>query len=116
MSPPGLAQEQWQWPPPASLLMPGLNEAVCIICPILTWPALSPQPCLTSLGGHTPTFMTLPTFPVALIADTTSEADVFRLLGLVGGEHTVSCVGGYSLCQLPPAPPHVGSRTWREGL
>ena len=53
--PPGLAQEQWQWPSPASLLMPGLNEAVLVICPILPWPALSPQPCLTSLGGHTHT-------------------------------------------------------------
>ena len=77
--------------------------------------------------------MTLPTFPVALITDTTSEANALRLLGLVGGEHTVPCVGGYSLCQLPPThtvpcvggyslcqlpptPIHVGPRASREGL
>lgn len=109
MSPPGLAQEQWQWPPPASPLMPGLNEAVCVTCPILPWPALSSA--VPDFPGWPHAHLhDLPTFPAALVTDTTFEADALRLLGLVGGEHTVPCAGGYSLCQLPHSP------TWPLGL
>lgn len=48
LSPPVLAQDQWQWRSLASLMIPRLNEDFIIVCPVLAWafpfPSAMPDP------------------------------------------------------------------------